>query len=88
MMQTTNFRNYNLSFKERILLLDFQLFFLILLLGVISFFAMYSTERGNFEYYTQSHIYRFFIFFLIFIILSFLNITKSSIVELEIFLSP
>ena len=74
MMQTTNFRNYNLSFKERILLLDFQLFFLILLLGVISFFAMYSTERGNFEYYTQSHIYRFFIFFLIFIILSFLNI--------------
>ena len=73
MMQTTNFRNYNLSFKERILLLDFKLFFLILLLGVISFFAMYSTERGNFEYYTQSHIYRFFIFFLIFIILSFLS---------------
>jgi len=35
----------------------------VLLLGVISFFAMYSSEQGKFGYHTQGHIYRFFIFF-------------------------
>ena len=64
----------NLSFKDKILSLDFKLIFLILLLGIISCFAIYSTERGNFGYYTQSHIYRFCIFFLLFIILSFIKI--------------
>jgi len=64
----------NLSFRDKILSIDFQLFFLILLLGIISFFAMYSTERGNFGYYTLSHIYRFLIFFLLFIFFSFIKI--------------
>ena len=35
---------------------------------------MYSSERGNFSYYTQSHLYRFSIFFLLFIIISFFKI--------------
>ena len=35
---------------------------------------MYSTERGNVDYYTVSHIYRFSIFFMVFIILSFFRI--------------
>ena len=64
----------SIKFSDKIFALDFSLIFLILLLGVISFFAMYSTERGNFSYYTQSHIYRFSIFFLIFITFSFLEI--------------
>ena len=64
----------NLSFKDKILSLDFKLIFLILSLGIISCFAIYSTERGNFGYYTQSHIYRFCIFFLLFIILSFIKV--------------
>ena len=71
-------RNYfyrgRISFREKFFSLDFKLFFLILLLGVISFFAMYSTERGNFDYYTQSHVYRFFAFFIIFIVFSFFRI--------------
>ena len=58
-------RNYihqgNLSFKDKVLSLDYLLIFLILLLGVISFFAIYSTESGNFGYYTRSHIYRLLI---------------------------
>ena len=62
------------SLKDKIFSFDFLLFFLILLLGVISIFAMYSTEQGNFGYYTKSHLYRFCIFFLVFIILSFFNI--------------
>ena len=71
-------RNYiqkkNQTFTDKILAFDFTLVFLILLLGVISFFAMYSSERGNFSYHTQSHLYRFSIFFLLFIIISFFKV--------------
>jgi len=73
-MESNYFYQSNISFKDKILSLDFKLIFLVLLLGVISFFAMYSTERGNFDYYTKNHIYRFFIFFIIFIAISFINI--------------
>ena len=68
------FLKNNISLKDKIVALDFQLVFLILLLGIISFFTMYSTEQGKFGYYTQSHIYRFCIFFVIFIICAFLKI--------------
>ena len=71
------FREYykqNMSFKDKVLSLDYILILLILILGIVSIFAMYSTERGNFDYYTKSHIYRFLVFFIIFLILSFLNI--------------
>lgn len=71
-------RNYyqkgNLSIKEKLLSLDFTLIFLILLLGIISIFAMYSTEQGVYGYYTKSHLYRFFTFFIIFLSLSFLRV--------------
>jgi len=73
-MKSNYFYKRNLSFKDKILSLDFKLIFLIILLGIISFFAMYSTERGNFDYYTKNHIYRFFTFFIIFIAISFINI--------------
>ena len=73
-MANDYFYKGNLSFKDKILSLDFKLIFLILSLGIISCFAIYSTERGNFGYYTQSHIYRFCIFFLLFIILSFIKV--------------
>ena len=35
-----------------------------LLLGIISCFAMYSTDGGEILYHTQSHIIRFLVFFL------------------------
>jgi len=35
---------------------------------------MYSSEKGNFSYHTQSHLYRFSIFFLFLIIISFFHI--------------
>ena len=73
-MESNYFQQRNLSIKDKILSLDFKLIFLVLLLGIISFFAMYSTERGNFDYYTKNHIYRFFTFFIIFIVISFVNI--------------
>jgi len=69
-----HFYKSNLSFREKLLSLDFLLIFLILLLGIISIFAMYSTEQGNFNYYTKSHLYRFCIFFIVFLTVSFFKI--------------
>jgi len=73
MLRINVFRG-SLSFRDKILSLDYFLIFLILSLGIISFFAMYSTEQGNYGYFTQNHVYRFSIFFTLFIILSFFKI--------------
>ncbi len=62
-----------LSFTDKILSVDFTLFFSVLILGIISFFAMYSTDGGEFAYHTKSHIVRFFVFFGLFILVSFLK---------------
>jgi len=70
-----HFHESNLSFRDKIFALDFLLIFLILSLGVISIFAMYSTEQGKFGYYTQSHLYRFSIFFVVFLVFSFLRMS-------------
>ena len=69
-----NIDKSNLRFKDKIFSLDFSLIFMILLLGVISIFAMYSSEQGKFGYYTQSHLYRFSIFFAVFVMFSFFRI--------------
>ena len=69
-----HFYKSNPRFRDKIFALDFMLIFLVLLLGIISFFAMYSTEQGKFGYFTQSHLYRFFIFFIVFIVVSFFKV--------------
>ena len=69
-----HFYKSNPRFRDKIFALDFMLIFLVLLLGIISFFAMYSTEQGKFGYFTQNHLYRFFIFFVVFIVVSFFRI--------------
>ena len=73
-MMRQHYYKDNLRFRDKIFALDFTLIFLILLLGVISLFAMYSTEQGNFDYYTKSHVYRFFAFFMLFLGISFFRI--------------
>ena len=37
-------------------------------------FAMYSTDGGEFKYHTNSHILRFFVFFGMFFVVSFISI--------------
>ena len=80
----------SLSFKEKIYSIDYILVFSILILGVTSMFAMYSTANGNFDYHTKSHILRFVIFFFLFLLLSFFQIRfwyqTSTIIYLLIFL--
>tara|TARA_B100000029_G_scaffold448750_1_gene471464 strand:- start:287 stop:1414 length:1128 start_codon:yes stop_codon:yes gene_type:complete len=66
----------NLGIKDKILALDFQLIFYILLLGMLSFLVMFSIDGGKFGYYTVNHIVRFFVFFLLFI---FLSLSKINI---------
>ena len=61
----------SLSFRDKLLSLDFVLVFSILLLGIISMFAMYSTDGGKMDYHTRSHIIRFSVFFIMFITISF-----------------
>ena len=63
-----------LGIRDKILSLDLILVISILVLGVISMFAMYSTDGGEFKYHTNSHILRFFVFFGMFFIVSFISI--------------
>ena len=65
----------HLSLRDKIFFLDPILVSCIFLIGVISFFAMYSTDGGQFAYHTKSHIVRFFIFFFLFFIVSFVNLS-------------
>ena len=61
------------SFFEKIRSIDYLLIIIILILGIISSFAMYSTDGGEFLYHTKSHILRFGIFFVLFLVLSFVH---------------
>ena len=49
--------------KDKIKSFDYILVLSIFILGIISMFAMYSTDGGEFKYHTNSHILRFFVFF-------------------------
>ena len=53
----------SLSLKDKILSIDYILVVSIFILGIISIFAMFSTDGGEFKYHTKSHILRFFVFF-------------------------
>ena len=64
----------SLSFKDKLFSIDYILVFSIFVLGIVSIFAMYSTDGGELKYHTESHILRFFVFFAMFFILSFVQI--------------
>ena len=64
----------SLSFRDNLFSIDYVLVLSIFILGIVSMFAMYSTDGGEFKYHTESHILRFFVFFLMFLILSFVQI--------------
>jgi rod shape determining protein RodA len=62
------------ALKDKIFSIDYVLVFSILILGIISMFAMYSTDGGEFKYHTNSHILRFFVFFGLFFLVSLIQI--------------
>ena len=62
------------NFFQKIKDLDFILLLSILLLGFISLGTMYSTEGGQILFHTKSHFFKFSIFILLMLIVSFFNI--------------
>jgi len=64
------------TFFQKLRSLDYIMLLCILVLGIISSFAMYSTDGGELLYHSESHIIRFIIFFGMMIFVSFINIKK------------
>lgn len=63
-----------LTFFQKVRSFDGLLIISILALGIIGIISMYSSDGGQFSYYTKSHIIRFVIFFLLMLFLSFIRI--------------
>ena len=68
-----NTRNY--TFFEKLKSVDYFLILIVMLIGAISVFAIYSTESGEFSFYTKNHLLRLIVFFGMFLVLSFVRIT-------------
>ena len=62
------------TFFQKLRSLDYIMLFCILVLGIVSSFAMYSTDGGELRYHSESHIVRFIVFFIMMIFISFVNI--------------
>mgnify|MGYP001271870567 CR=1 FL=1 len=54
--------------------LDYVLLICILMLGAISLATMYSTDGGEILFHTRSHFIKFVIFFLMMLVISFINV--------------
>ena len=80
----------SLGLKDKIFSFDYVLVISILILGIISMFAMYSTDGGEFKYHTSSHIIRFCVFFGLFLLISLVQIrfwhSQSYIIYILFFL--
>ena len=62
------------TFFQKLRSLDYIMLLSVIILGVISSFAMYSTDGGELRYHSESHIIRFLVFFTMMIFISFINI--------------
>ena len=80
----------SMGLRDRILSIDYILVVSILVLGIISMFAMYSTDGGEFKYHTNSHILRFCVFFVLFFLVSLIQIRfwhdQSYLIYISLFL--
>ena len=56
----------NYSFIEKLKSIDYFLILIVLSIGSISVFSIYSTESGNFSYFTKNHLIRLVLFFSMF----------------------
>tara|TARA_B100000780_G_C21102671_1_gene445071 strand:+ start:836 stop:1963 length:1128 start_codon:yes stop_codon:yes gene_type:complete len=74
------------AFRDKIFHLDFILILSVLILGIISIFAQYSSSGGQFENHSLNHTIRFFVFFTFFILISFINISFWNSYSILIFI--
>ena len=73
MIKNFSFSN-QLTFFQKIRSIDYILLVTILLIGILSCFAMYSTDGGQILYHTKNHAVRFGLFFFMMVFISFINI--------------
>tara|TARA_Y100000590_G_C15589014_1_gene965277 strand:- start:49 stop:1143 length:1095 start_codon:yes stop_codon:yes gene_type:complete len=59
---------------QKLLRLNFLFLFIVSLIAIIGFFALYSAANGNFDPWTKKQILRFFISFILLIIVSVIDI--------------
>ena len=86
MMLNRNSLHTPFAIRDKLFDLDFTLLISILLLGVISMFAQYSSSGGQFDYHAKSHAIRFVVFFFFFLAVSFINIRFWNDYSLLIFI--
>ena len=66
--------NSEITFFQKIKQLDYILLTSILILSSISLFVMYSTDGGEILYHTKSHFIKLVVFFILMLVIAFLNI--------------
>jgi len=86
MLHTTTSLHTPFAIRDKFFHLDFTLLFSVLLLGIISIFAQYSSSGGQFDYHSKSHAVRFCVFFFFFLVVSFVNIRFWNDYSLLIFI--
>ena len=64
----------SMTLRDKILSMDYVLLLSILLLGIISMFAMYSTDGGEILFHTKNHFVKLAVFFPLMIFVAFFNI--------------
>ena len=75
MILSTSLNSNSYSFIDKLRAVDYFLIIIVAIIGSLSVFSIYSTESGNFSYYTKNHLIRFLVFFSMFLILSFIKVS-------------
>ena len=75
MILSTSLNSTSYSFIDKLKSVDYLLIVIVALIGSMSVFSIYSTESGNFSFYTKNHLTRFLVFFFMFLVLSFVRVS-------------
>ena len=75
MILSTSLNSTNYSFFDKLKAVDYFLIIIVAIIGSISVVSIYSTESGNFSFYTKNHLTRFLVFFSMFLVLSFVRVS-------------
>ncbi len=75
MILSTSLNSTSYSFFDKLKAVDYFLIIIVAIIGSMSVFSIYSTENGNFSFYTKNHLTRFLIFFSMFLVLSFVRVS-------------
>ena len=75
MILSTSLNSSSYSFFDKLKAIDYFLIIIVAIIGSISVVSIYSTESGNFSFYTKNHLTRFLVFFSMFLVLSFVRVS-------------